>query len=197
MHQISAEIQTLRSVFNDIETVKGKIEFAENNIFVDKKNLLSALNEIKDENKKIDFIHEAIEDLDLKATTVIQKDKKNSIQNEFVITFLDNFDRVVTDYKITNAEMRVVLYMLKKMEFGNLLMLKQSAVCESLNMKKANVSIIFKKLKEKNILIEDTEKNLYINSNIFMKGLPHKLKKDKIRDLKTSQVENEKITKSY
>lgn len=199
MQQIALETQDLRSIFNQIEDVGEKILFAEKNLFSDRLNMLNKFKEIKDDNEKIEFIHEFIEDVDIKSTTVIQTDKKVSlkIQNEFVITFLDNFDRIITDYKVNNSEMRVILYMLKKMEFGNLLILKQSSVCEALNIKKANMSNIFKKLKEKNILVEDEEKNLYINSNIFMKGLPHKLKKDKIQNLRASQIEDGTIKKSF
>ncbi|HEJ9439993.1 TPA: replication/maintenance protein RepL [Proteus mirabilis] len=199
MQQIAMENKDLISIINQIENVDEKIDFAEKNLFHDKFNILKQFKDIKGENEKIDFIYEFARDVDVKSTTLIQTDKKVSlkIQNEFVITFLDNFDRIITDYKITNSEMRVVLYMLRKMEFGNLLILKQSSVCEALNIKKANMSHIFKSLKDKNILITDEEGNLYINSNIFMKGLPHKLNKEKIRSLRKSQVENEKIKKSY
>lgn len=197
MQQIAIEEKNLWSVFNQIEDLDEKINFAENQIFSDKINILSKFKEIKDPNKKIEFIEEYAREVNIKSTTTIQKDKKLSIQNEFVITFLDNFDKIITDYKITNSEMRVILYMLKKMEFGNLLILKQTSVCDALDIKKANMSNIFKKLKDKKILIEDEDKNLYINSNIFMKGLPHKLNKEKINTLKLSQYEDETIKKSY
>lgn len=196
-HSINTDNQSLMTVINQFENIDKLIDFAENELFVDKYSILENFKTIKDKNKKVEFIQEYAQDVDIKSTTTITKDKKATLKNEFVITFLDNFDRIVTDYKINNSQMRVILYLLKKMQYGNLLILKQSSLCEALNMKKPNVSTIFSQLRKKNILIEDSEKNIYINSNIFMKGLPHRMKKDKIQNLKASQIEDDKITKSY
>lgn len=196
-HSINTDDQSLMAVISQFENIDNLIDFAENELFVDKYSILENFKTIKDKNKKVEFIHEYAQDIDIKSTTTITKDKKVTLKNEFVITFLDNFDRIVTDYKISNSQMRVILYLLKKMQYGNLLILKQASLCEALNMKKSNISTIFSQLKKKNILIEDSEKNIYINSNIFMKGLPHRIKKDKMQNLKASQIEDDKITKSY
>lgn len=196
-HSINTDDQSLMAVISQFENIDNLIDFAENELFVDKYSILENFKTIKDKNKKVEFIHEYAQDVDIKSTTTITKDKKVTLKNEFVITFLDNFDRIVTDYKISNSQMRVILYLLKKMQYGNLLILKQASLCEALNMKKSNISTIFSQLKKKNILIEDSEKNIYINSNIFMKGLPHRIKKDKMQNLKASQIEDDKITKSY
>lgn len=83
------------------------------------------------------------------------------------------------------------------MEYGNLINLNQAAVCSALNMKKSNVSLIFKKLKEKMVLIEDNEKNLYVNSNLVMKGLKHKLDKTRMKNLRTAQVETDHFDRSH
>lgn len=134
---------------------------------------------------------------DVKATLIIQEDKKISLKNEFVILFLENFDRLITELNLTTTELRVLVFILKKMEYGNLINLNQAAVCNALNMKKSNVSLIFKKLKEKMVLIEDNEKNLYVNSNLVMKGLKHKLDKTRMKNLRTAQVETDHFDRSH
>ncbi|EES7598035.1 MarR family transcriptional regulator [Escherichia coli] len=134
---------------------------------------------------------------DVKATLIIQEDKKTSLKNEFVILFLENFDRLITELNLTTTELRVLVFILKKMEYGNLINLNQAAVCSALNMKKSNVSLIFKKLKEKMVLIEDNEKNLYVNSNLVMKGLKHKLDKTRMKNLRTAQVETDHFDRSH
>jgi len=71
------------------------------------------------------------------------------------------------------------------------------SVCIALDMKSSNVSAIFRKLKEKDVLVFDDEKNMYINSNLVMKGLKHRLAADKRENLKKSQVENDLFDRSY
>jgi uncharacterized protein YaiI (UPF0178 family) len=64
-------------------------------------------------------------------------------------------------------------------------------------MNKSNVSVIFKKLLSKDVLIKDEDGNIYVNSNIIMKGLKHKLSGDKKRNLKKSQKQTDLFDKSY
>lgn len=157
-----------------------------------------AFSDFIDEVANNEEIAEKIkENTNIKATLVIQDDNKISLKNEFVILFLENFDRLITELHLTTTELRVLVFILKKMEYGNLINLNQTAVCNSLDMKKSNVSLIFKKLKEKKVLIEDVEKNLYVNSNLVMKGLKHKLDKTRMNNLKTAQVETDHFDRSH
>ena len=56
----------------------------------------------------------------------------------------------------------MILYILEKMKYGNLIGLNQASVCTALNLKRSNVSNVFKKLKLKQVLIEDErKKSLY------------------------------------
>ena len=74
------------------------------------------------------------------------------------------------------------------MKYGNLIGLNQASVCTALNLKRSNVSNVFKKLKLKQVLIEDEEKNLYMNSKLFVKGLSHRLDEDKRTAMKKNQA---------
>lgn len=142
-------------------------------------------------------IEEMRENGDVKSTVVIQPDNKVSLKNDFVILFLENFDNLITQLKLTTTELRVLIYILKKMEYGNLLSLNQKSVCVALDMKSSNVSNVFKKLKAKDVLVYDDEGNMYVNSNIVMKGLKHRLNKEKRENLKRARVQNELFTNSF
>ncbi|EFG8795778.1 hypothetical protein BL625_004577 [Escherichia coli] len=137
------------------------------------------------------------EEGDVKATLIVKKDTKVSLKNEFVILFLENFDRLITELKLTTTELRILVYILKKMEYGNLININQKSICKALDMKSSNVSAVFKKLKEKDILVVDEEKNTYVNSNLVMKGLKHRMNKDRNNNLRKAQVETDLITRSH
>jgi len=193
------ELTTLFNLYYEIETPAEKIIFAREKLFHDKRVLSKSFENINSESEKLEFIEEYIENSQLQSNTYTEdaNNKKINFKNEFVIAFTDNLEKLAFELEVSNAELKVITYILKKMEFGNLITLKQAAITVALNMKKSNMSAIFKSLKKKNILIQDEEKNLYMNSNIFAKGLNHKMKRDKREDLKKSQKESDLITRSY
>ncbi|EPL2381525.1 TPA: replication/maintenance protein RepL, partial [Klebsiella pneumoniae] len=155
------------------------------------------ITEVLNSKKIKDKIDEMQERGDVKATVIIQDDKKISLKNEFVILFLENFDRLITELKINTSELRVLIYILKKMEFGNLVSLSQASIVKALDMNKSNVSIIFKKLLAKDVLIKDEDGNMYVNSNIVMKGLKHKLSGKNKENLQKSQKQTDLFDKSH
>ncbi len=155
------------------------------------------ITEVLNSKKIKDKIDEMQERGDVKATVIIQDDKKISLKNEFVILFLENFDRLITELKINTSELRVLIYILKKMEFGNLVSLSQTSIVKALDMNKSNVSIIFKKLLAKDVLIKDEDGNMYVNSNIVMKGLKHKLSRKNKENLQKSQKQTDLFDKSH
>lgn len=148
--------------------------------------------------KKIkDQVEEMQERGDVKATVIIQSDNKVSLKNDFVILFLENFDRLITELKLNTSELRVLIYILKKMEYGNLVSLSQVSIVKALNMNKSNVSVVFNKLIKKDVLIKDSDGNMYVNSNLVMKGLRHRLSREKKENLKKSQKQTDLFDNSY
>ncbi|MFL0232737.1 replication/maintenance protein RepL, partial [Escherichia coli] len=97
---------------------------------------------------------------------------------------------------ISQSELKVITYILEIMEYGNLISLNQSQIARDLDMKKSNMSVIFKKLTEKGVLIKE-KGHLFMNSNLFAKGLNHKLNTERRENLKTAQFENDKFTRSF
>lgn len=143
----------------------------------------------------LDRIQKTSNSKKLKSTVFIESDvPKTSIKSPFVIAFTDNLDYLAKI--LTKTEFRIVFYILSKMEYGNLISLKQSSISQVLDINKSNVSVSFKKLKEKSILVEDELGNIYFNSNIIIKGLPKKLTKDKRANLNKANKLNKDIKRS-
>lgn len=85
------------------------------------------------------------------------------------------------------------------MEFGNLINLSQSSLCKALNIASGNMSNIFKKLRQKGILVEH-HGHLYINSNIFAKGMSHQLdekRKEHLSNAKNISADIEQYPENY
>ncbi|WP_338511582.1 hypothetical protein [Erwinia aphidicola] len=73
------------------------------------------------------------------------------------------------------------------MEFGNCFHISQAKLCRDLDIKKSNMSLVFKKLKNKGIII-DREGDLFMNSNIFLKGQAHSINAKQRPNVKKAQV---------
>ncbi|EGX7019602.1 DNA-binding protein, partial [Escherichia coli] len=137
--------------------------------------------------QKIDIARHLLQNKDIKSTTVIatEEDKAISFAQPYVFAFTSNF-RVFSDLDISKNEFRVLTYILEYMEFGNLINLSQSSLCKALNIASGNMSNIFKKLRQKGILVEH-HGHLYINSNIFAKGMSHQLDKKRKEQLSNAR----------
>ena len=124
-------------------------------------------------------------DAKISATTIIKKDKKLSIKSEFVLAFTDNLCTLAS-LNITQNELKIITYILKAMEYGNLVSISQASIARELDLAKSNVSFNFKKLKAKGILL-DRDGNLYMNSNLFSKGLTHAMSQENKEHLKNAR----------
>lgn len=131
----------------------------------------------------------------VKVTTIVQEDKKLSLKQEFVMAFTSNL-RALAELNISQSELKVITYILEIMEFGNLIGLNQSQIARDLDMKKSNMSVIFKKLTEKGVLVKE-KGHLFMNSNLFAKGLNHKLNSEKRENLRKAQFENNTFDRSF
>lgn len=112
-----------------------------------------------------------------KDTTNIYTRKENikSIKKDidYVHMFTRNFQQLA-DLDISKNELKVIARILNIMEFGNCFHISQAKLCRELDIKKSNMSLVFKKLKAKGIII-DRDGDLFMNSNIFLKGQAHSI----------------------
>ncbi|WP_318372687.1 DNA-binding protein [Enterobacter sp.] len=124
-----------------------------------------------------------------KDTTNIYQRKENikSIRKDvdYVHLFTKNFE-CLAELDITKTELKVIAKILNKMEFGNLFHISQAALCRDLGIGKSNMSLIFKKLKTKGIII-DKDGDLFMNSNIFLKGQAHSINMKQRPNVKKAQ----------
>lgn len=118
--------------------------------------------------------------------------KKMSIKGSFVLAFIDN----LAELSLNNSEFRILMYICKIMEYGNLVNLSQKSVSDALKLDKSKVSRAFKSLEEKDILVKK-DGHLFVNSNICCKGLAHKMTEEKRNNLISSRKENDTIKNMY
>lgn len=95
---------------------------------------------------------------------------------EYVHLFPKNLKSLIKEYGLTTNELLVLTEIMESMlSHGNLLInFSQKRLCELTGINKSTMSKVFTTLKNKKCLIE-TNDNTYLNSVIFMKGLPQKL----------------------
>ena len=78
------------------------------------------------------------------------------------------------------------------MDYGNLVSLKQSTIAKDLKLDKSAVNRAWKVLISKKVLI-DNDGHIFFNSNFCAKGLSSSLDKERIENLKRSNVSDENI----
>tara|TARA_R110000822_G_scaffold57509_1_gene144538 strand:- start:179 stop:712 length:534 start_codon:yes stop_codon:yes gene_type:complete len=138
---------------------------------------------------------EAVNDLlseeqaDISVNVNVKKNKPKVILGQFFIGFAENLLQL--DLKPT--EFKVVIYILKMMDYGNLVSLKQSTIAKDLKLDKSAVNRAWKVLIAKKVLIDNG--HIYFNSNFCTKGLSSSLDKERIENLKRSNVSDENIKK--
>ncbi|WP_241183466.1 helix-turn-helix domain-containing protein [Klebsiella michiganensis] len=150
------------------------------------------IREINDPNDRSDKNNDGI---NLNAKVYVEREKKTSLKKDFVITFVENLE-ALAKLNLKPNEFRIIVEIVKVMEYGNLINLSQSTIAKNLNLAKSNVSYYFKNLKKKNILVEK-DGHVFMNSNIFSKGLAHRLDEEKRKNLRSAQVEDENFKNTF
>lgn len=132
------------------------------------------------ENKATDlFTEEGLNALDLTnkdTVNLIKAGAKVKVKNEFVMTFVENFERLIPI--LTKTELRVMLCVLKYLNYQNVFNLTQKAIIADTGISKPNVSKALKTLRERKILAENEHGVGYINPYIFAKGAVLEVKKN-------------------
>ncbi len=91
------------------------------------------------------------------------------IVNQFVLLFVDALLQSVDDYDLSKNDMRVLLYIVKQMRFGNLIRLSWADVARALDIPTKNISRHIGKLREAKLIIED-EQGTFLNPQVIAKG---------------------------
>lgn len=125
-------------------------------------------------------------------TTVVKK-VRPKIKEQFVMMFIDNM-RTLADLGLSSRQMKILLYIIEKMQYGNLFILSQKQMSEDLNIDKSDVSRDMRALFKQGAIIEK-EGHRYLNSNIFSKGLKGSMDEERSKNLANAQNDSGGIYK--
>lgn len=103
----------------------------------------------------------------------------------FCLAFLGNF-RQLLDAGTTTQEMKVVAYVLEKMEYGNLVCLSQTAIAKEFGCSQQAISKHFKSLEKRGFFVRK-DGHLFVNSTIFAKGLATRMDEKRRQHLTAAQ----------
>lgn len=103
----------------------------------------------------------------------------------FCLAFFDNF-RQLLDAGTTTQEMKIVAYVLEKMEYGNLVSLSQTAVAKDFSCSQQAISKHFKSLERRGFFVRQGG-HLFVNSTIFVKGLSTRMNQERRQQLTAAQ----------
>lgn len=103
----------------------------------------------------------------------------------FCLAFLGNF-RQLLDAGTTTHEMKVVAYVLERMEYGNLVSLSQTAMANDFGCSRQAISKHFKSLEKRGFFVRK-DGHLFVNSTIFAKGLATRMDKERRQHLTAAQ----------
>jgi biotin operon repressor len=117
------------------------------------------------------FTENGLSEMGVKPTdsiNVLKVGAKVKVKNEFVMMFVENFERLIPI--LTKTELRVMICVLKYLNYQNVFQLSQKAICADTGISKPNVSKALKTLRDRKILAENENGVGYINPFIFAKG---------------------------
>ena len=142
----------------------------------------------------LDVMPEDLEEIKVKASAC----KKTSFRDDFSMVFKDN-TATLARMDLTPTAFRIVLYLFSVIDYGNIIPdFSQSRTARELGLNKSNVSRAFRELFERKILIRDTIDNqVYLNSNLCVKGIPRRFNEDLMDKFRKSRLETEDFTNSF
>lgn len=155
------------------------------NVKIDQNDFNDILNTLDLEQK---------EDVNIVAFSKYQ----TKFNDQFSIVFSENL-KSISKMKLGTNALKILLHLIATLTNGNgniLVNFSQSSIASALSLKASNVSRSFKELYDKQILVKDEHKNVYLNCNVAIKGMPNTFKKDKIEKYKESQKETDELIKS-
>ncbi|MCX9042936.1 MarR family transcriptional regulator [Citrobacter portucalensis] len=142
----------------------------------------------------LEVMPEDLEEIKIKASSC----KKTSFRDDFSMIFKGNM-ATLARMDLTPTAFRIVLYLFSAIDYGNIIPdFSQSRTAKELGLNKSNVSRAFKELFERKILIRDAIDNqVYLNSNLCVKGIPRRFNEDLMDKFRKSRLETEDFANSF
>lgn len=112
----------------------------------------------------------------------------------FVFMFVDNFERICAVHKLTAFEIRVLLKLIQKMQFGNQVNLTQVAIAAEMAVAKQQINKTFKRLIDTGVMVNDEFGSTFVNLEMFMKGKFSNADREFKRQYDLSQQRNRELS---
>lgn len=122
----------------------------------------------------LEFDEEELQDK--KVTVHIHEQDKIKVKNQFVLLFVENLHNLLVKEKISLSELKVLLSIVRFSSYQNVFKITQTTIAKDINMHRSHVSAIMKKLREKQLILEDSTGVEYVNPYLFLKGSIKELK---------------------
>ena len=142
----------------------------------------------------LDVMPEDLEEIKVKASAC----KKTSFRDDFSMVFKDNF-ATLARLDLLLVAFSIVFYFFLVFDYGFIFrVFYQSRTARELGLNKSNVSRAFRELFERKILIRNAEDGqVYLNSNLCVKGIPHRFNEDLMDKFSKSRLETEDFATSF
>lgn len=137
---------------------------------------------------KMNKLQTALED---SHTAIIVGRQRVKPLNQFVMLFYANLRQIIEEHDLNTTTLKVLLMLIEKMEYGNLVQLKQSALAKEMGMQRQNINRAFRTLKDIGLLLE-LETGIYVNPHVITKGELVKFKYDEKGHCTATYNESEK-----
>lgn len=125
----------------------------------------------------------------VKVNVFASKEVPQSLEEglNYCVMFIENMQKLMEDFELTNMELRVLFYILDKMKMGNLFSINQKRLAEQFKTSAPAISRYIKNLQKKGVVVVDEDGNKFINSTLFLKGMIHKLPKEQAENALRAQ----------
>lgn len=137
---------------------------------------------------------EELEEISVKTST----HKKTSFRDDFSLIFKGNI-ATLARMKLTPTSFKIVIYLFSVLDYGNILVnFSQARIAKELGLCKSNVSRAFRELFDKKILLRDApDGHVYLNSNLCVKGIPHRFNEEQMDKFRKSRAETEDFDNAF
>jgi hypothetical protein len=123
----------------------------------------------------------------LEAGTLVFMPQRPKIAEGWLMTFQDAFVKLAADRTIKGEQLRVLLYLMGRLDYENWIHVPQVEICEKLGMKPANVSRTIAALTSKRLLTKGPKLGrigtLRLSLNLGWKGRVRSLQAEQKRHL--------------
>ena len=142
----------------------------------------------------LNVIPEDLEEIRIKTSV----NKKTSFRDDFSLIFKKN-TATLARMNLTPTAFRIVLYLFSILDYGNILPeFSQSRIAGELGLNKSNVTRAFRELFAEKILLRNTGDNhVYLNSNLCVKGIPHRFSEEQMDKFSKSRTETDDFENAF